>query len=172
MGELIEGLNDAVASEYARLREEFRSALAQSDYTLEQACSFADVSVGTVRNALRGVSAIGIDKLISLLLVLGGRVEIIRPEGAGAPPFQIVANSASLSSAKVSSISTTSSGSSRRKTAANIEAKNPSAKRKSKADQQRNTRSKPRETRKYNEEVVYLRNYIRGSRLVRLRRSA
>jgi hypothetical protein len=107
MGELIEGLNAAADAEYARIRAELRAALAESSYTLEQAATFAGMSVGTVRNALNGSNAVGIDKLIRILFVLGGRVEIVRPEGAGAPPFQIVA-SANLSQSSSRSTSSSS----------------------------------------------------------------
>lgn len=141
MAELIEGLTDATASEYARLREELRIALAQSEYTLEQAASFADVSVGTLRNALNGTNAVGIDKLIRIMFVLGGRIEFVRPDGVGARPFQVVPLSSSVKAASTSSSRQSEAGrqSDSAKRTAKVTAKTASKQRRKSASRKRVT---------------------------------
>lgn len=168
MAELIEGLNDATAAEYARLREELRAALAKSDYTLEQAASFAGVSVGTVRNALSGANAIGIDKLIRLLFVLGGRIEIVRPQGAGKRPFQVVENESWSSLGKASSTSSSESVTSlpeRRVRKANIAAKTPNRSNKKAANLRGSTPKRNKKTNGYNAPPFDLRKHTAGTLL-------
>lgn len=87
---LIEGIDDAIASEYQRVRTELRAAIAHSDYTMSQVAALAGVGERTLRNVLAGAHAAQIDTLMRVAFVLGCRVEIALPEGASSRPFQVV----------------------------------------------------------------------------------
>lgn len=138
---LIEGLDDAIAGEYVRLRDDIRAAIAASGYTHAQVAALAGVGERTLRNILAGSHAAQIDTLFRIAFVLGARVELALP-AAGERPFQVV---------PLATGSRRSSASSAARGAANIAAKRRTKARKKASEQRGRRSSKHGETPVYND---------------------
>lgn len=103
---LIEGIDDALASEYERLRGELRLAISESEYTMGQVAALAGIGERTLRSVLAGSHAAQIDTLMRVAFVVGCRIEVTLPEGASSRPFQVVpSDQPSLGSVRSSQVS-------------------------------------------------------------------
>lgn len=102
---LIEGLDDAVQSEYARIRAELRVAIAESRYTKEEVASLSGVSVSNLRSILNaGEHAVQIDTLLRIAFAVGARIDLARAqEGERERPFSARRNGIQSTSSRRSS---------------------------------------------------------------------
>jgi hypothetical protein len=169
----------AADERWALLRQQLRDAMLEKGYTYEDVAYLARISLRSVYSLFSGEQKSRIDTVMRVALVVGARIELDfskSEDGLGddASPLPLLEPKRATRSIGKRRL-TTSQGSvsrlERDDESNNVASKRKSAK-KSAADQRKTTPSKPRETRKYNEEVVYLRNYIRGRHQARLRRSA
>lgn len=129
MGSLVEGLDDHIADELGRIREELRVGIVDSGYTIEQLAALAGVGPATVYAILSGrhTTGGGLDTLLRVAFVLGVRIELATGEK---PSFRVVPLAQTATGNRRSSQAESRGSASKRagagvRNAASVEAKEP-----------------------------------------------